>query len=195
MLPSFNEIESLHKKYAPSPEAFNLVFTHCKIVSEIAQSLLENKPQRNINSELARIGCLLHDIGVYALFTENGINEEKYITHGIEGYSILKREGYPEEICRFASHHTGTGLSANEIKSDELPLPHEDFFADTPEEQLVMYADKFHSKKPRFNTFESYANNLSRFGAEKVVRFNEFAETFGVPDLKDLSNKYDHPIV
>jgi len=195
MLPSIDEIESLHKKYAPSAAAFDLVFTHCKIVSEIAESLLQNKPQENINSELAQVGCLLHDIGVYKLFTENGLNKEKYITHGIEGYAILKEEGYSEEICRFASHHTGAGLSAKDIEDENLPLPHQDFFADTPEEQLVMYADKFHSKTPRFNSFDSYSKNLSRFGKEKVVRLNEFADTFGIPDLNDLSHRYKHPIV
>lgn len=191
MWPTFDDIEYLHKKYAPSVEVFNLVFTHCQIVADIARDLLKTTPQSKINDELVQVGCLLHDIGVYSLDWANGrVDHDRYITHGIKGYDILKFEGYREEICRMASHHTGVGLRKQEIISRDLPLPHIDFLAETIEERLVMYADKFHSKSPQFNSFESYRKRVSQFGPEKVIEFEKLAHEFGLPDLDMLSSQY-----
>jgi uncharacterized protein len=195
MLPTIDEITALHKKYAPSDEAFKLVFTHCLIVRDIADELLATNPHPAIDSELVRVGCLIHDIGVYSLFENGKLNKETYITHGIRGYDILTSEGYEEKICRIASHHTGVGLSRADIKDQSLPLPDEDFLAETAEERLVMYADKFHSKHPRFNTYETYRKTVARFGEEKVERFDALAQEFGKPNLTDLAEKYGHPLV
>ena len=102
-LPSASEIEALHRKYAPTESVFELVFTHCKIVSNIAMQLAE-KSGANVDIELVRVGCLLHDIGVYPLFDKNGVETDtsKYITHGVLGEEILQNEGFAEELCRFA---------------------------------------------------------------------------------------------
>ncbi len=40
-LPTSKEIEALHRKYAVNDEVFDLVFTHCKIVHEIATQLVD----------------------------------------------------------------------------------------------------------------------------------------------------------
>ena len=45
-----------------------------------------------------------------------------------------------------ASHHTGVGLTAEQILHRKLPLPAVDLLAETVEEELVMYADAFHTK-------------------------------------------------
>lgn len=42
--------------------------------------------------------------------------------------------------------HTGVGLTKEDVLVQGLPLPPADYVAITPEERLVMYADKFHSK-------------------------------------------------
>ena len=194
MLPTFEDIELLHRKYAPSEQAFELVFTHSKIVGEIATSLLIAKPQPNIDEKLVAVGCLLHDIGVYKLYEDGVLNESRYITHGLEGYQLLKAEGFDESVCRIASHHTGVGLSREDIEAQNLALPDTDLLAETQEERLVMYADKFHSKKPRFNSFDAYSKQVAAFGADKAERFNEFANEFGLPVLDELSVKYNHPI-
>jgi uncharacterized protein len=59
---------------------------------------------------------MLHDIGVRPLFGADGKLRPgaDYITHGIEGEAILKKEVFPRAICRFASHHTGVGLSSKD---------------------------------------------------------------------------------
>jgi uncharacterized protein len=197
ILPSYEEIVALHKKYAPSEVAFNLVFTHCQIIWELAEQLIE-KSHLSVNAELVKVGCLLHDIGVYRLYLPDGeIDHKKYITHGTLGYNLLKEEGFSEEICRVASCHTGVGLSRQEIEEDGIPIPPADYYAETPEEKLVMYADKFHSKTtpPQFLTPKSYENKLAQFGEVKLARFKKFQNELGQPDLVMLAEKYGFEIV
>lgn len=194
---TLDDIIALHKKYAPSDEVYDLVFMHSQIVLDIAMRLIE-KNKLGVDAELVRIGALLHDIGVHPLFGTDGklLPDVHYVSHGIEGEKILKNEGLPEEIWRFASHHTGVGLSAQDVLDQKLPLPPADYFADTDEELLIMYADKFHSKTtpPYFNSYEWYRKDVARFGPDKVVKLDQMAEKFGIPDLQPLSGKYSFAI-
>lgn len=188
---TFDEIEKLHKKHAPTLDVFNEIWEHCKIVRDIALDL-QSKKNLKLNTDLLVAGALLHDIGVYRLYNaDNELDEANYIQHGTKGYELLKDEGVTEELARFGSHHTGVGLTADEIRQNDLPLPHEDFLADTEEERLVMYADKFHSKLPsQFNTLEWYKEHVKRFGEEKVRIFESMAQDFGEPDIPSLAVKY-----
>jgi uncharacterized protein len=190
---SLQEIETLHKKYAPSDLVFDVVFVHCQIVKDIAEQLIA-KSGLSVDADLVRTGCLLHDIGVYPLFDADNhkLAGRAYLTHGIEGESILKAEGMPRELWHIASHHTGVGLTADDISNGNLPLPVKDYFAETIEEELIMYADKFHSKTtpPYFNSFEWYKQDIAQFGEDKVRKFEAMAEKFGLPDLDILSEKY-----
>jgi uncharacterized protein len=192
--PTIEEIVELHKKYAPSELMFELVFTHCLAVRDIAADILLRR-HVPLNTHLLGAGCLLHDIGVYQL--KLGITDTpEYLMHGTLGEEILRAEGFPEEICRFASHHTGIGLTKEEIERDRLPLPHKDFFAETLEEALVMYADKFHSKTDplEFNTAAYYKRYTERFGERTVKQFEAFIEKFGEPDVVGLAKKYHQPL-
>lgn len=194
-LPTYDQVEQLHRKYAPTQAAYDLVFTHSHIVRDVALQRAEASVI-TVDKELVAIGCLLHDIGVYRLMDAEGnlpLNTT-YIRHGIEGEALLKEEGYPEYLYRFASHHTGSGLTKQQIIDENLPLPHLDYTADTIEEKLVMYADKFHSKSlpPHFNTHEYYANFTKQFGDDASIRFTELTDLFGTPDLTLLIEKYGH---
>lgn len=190
-------IESLHRKYAPTPGVYELVYTHCQIVWRIAEQLIDRR-QLIVDKQLVKAGCLLHDIGVYALYDEAGVYQEKcdYITHGIEGERILQSEGAPAWLCRIASHHTGVGLTKGDIIRQQLPLPPADYTAATIEERLVMYADKFHSKSrpPHFNSYEQYRRKVSSFGMQKAALFDALADEFGLPDLAPLADEFGHAI-
>lgn len=192
---NIDEITALHKKYAPSPKVFDFVFPHCKIVCEIAEELIK-KSNIQCDIELVKIGALIHDIGVYKVTDIDGVEDRKnYIRHGVEGYKILKDEGLPESLCRIAERHTGVGIRKDEILERNLPLPPKDYIAETIEEMLVMYADKFHSKNPdNFNSFESYKKFVSRHGEEHVKKFEELGVMFGKPDVEALAKKYNQPI-
>ncbi|MGH3208146.1 MAG: HDIG domain-containing metalloprotein, partial [Trebonia sp.] len=139
-VPSDKEILALHEKYAPTSQALDLVYRHCLIVCGIAEQLYA-RAGLDIDIDLVRAGCLLHDIGVYRLHDAAGeLDHANYIRHGVLGYEVLRAEGFPEAICRFASHHTGMGLSREDVLRQRLPLPPADYLADTGEEALVMYA-------------------------------------------------------
>ncbi|MFE7958605.1 HD domain-containing protein [Streptomyces sp. NPDC057413] len=197
-LPSVEEIRALHEKYAPTAEALDLVRTHCEIVWSVAEHLAERASlQAHLDLELVRAGCLLHDIGVYALCTADGhVDLENYIRHGVLGYEILSNEGYPERLCRICSCHTGVGITKHDVLAQGLPLPPCDFVAETAEERLVMYADKFHSKTspPKFLSAPAYARYIGRFGDEKVDAFNALREEFGEPDVAALATHYGHAL-
>ena len=140
-------------------------------------------------------GSLLHDIGVYRLYGPDGrLDHTSYLRHGILGHELLREEGLPEALGRFCSRHTGMGLSPDDVRRQQLPLPPGDYQAETGEEQLVMYADKFHSKTdpPVFLTAGTYAASAERFGADKAARFAELRERFGEPDLAPFMATYGY---
>jgi uncharacterized protein len=198
-LPSEADIEALHRKYAANDAAYQAVRTHCQIVWEIAEQLIDAN-SLSVDTELVYVGCMLHDIGVYRFEGIGGDSRNigvEYLRHGLLGHDILQAEGFADGICRFASHHTGVGITKEDVIANNLPLPAEDLLAETPEERLVMYADKFNSKStpPRFNSFDSYRASLARFGAEKPPAFDALAEEFGKPDLAPIAAKYGQPIV
>nr|WP_202431729.1 HD domain-containing protein [Streptomyces sp. SID7804] len=175
----------MHEKYAPTAEAFALVHTHCEIVWSIAEQLI-SASRLDIDAELVRAGCLLHDIGVYRLYGDDGrLDHGNYVRHGLLGHEILEREGFPEPLRRFCSHHTGVGITRQDVLAQGLPLPPADYLAVTHEERLVMYADKFHTKsRPSvFLSPDEYAAHVRRFGEEKVTAFGALRAEFGDPDL------------
>jgi uncharacterized protein len=192
---TLGSIQKIHKKYALNEEIYKIIYSHCQIVWEIANELIQKKNLK-INHELVHYGALLHDIGAYKLINSKMIwNEKDYIKHGIIGYEILTNEGVDKPICEIARHHTGVGITREDVQNQQLPLPLSDYSPQTIEERLVMYADKFHSKTPRFNSFESYSKFTRKFGEDKVKKFEKLAQEFGKPDLNTLSEKYQQPII
>ena len=191
-LPTYKEIEALHGKYAPSDAVFNLIFTHCQIVWEVAEQLIaQSHPVVDI--EFVKAGCLLHDIGAYQLFSSSGeVDHKSYIRHGVLGDKLLRREGFSEALCRVASHHTGVGLSKRDIQENNLPLPVGDYTAKSVEERLIMYADKFHTKStpPTLMKIETYRAFTGKFDPANEDQFMGFVQEFGEPSLALLAKKY-----
>jgi uncharacterized protein len=203
-IPDDEEIFALHVRHAPTAEALAVVFTHSEIVRRIALRLLDGLGAAadgieggGFDAGLVRAGCLLHDVGVYRLYDAAGqLGLAGYIRHGVLGHELLAEAGYPEALCRFASRHTGVGITRADVLRQELPLPPDDYVAQTPEEALVMYADKFHTKStpPSFLTAATYAAEVARFGPDKPAAFARLRERFGEPDLAALSAAYGHGV-
>jgi uncharacterized protein len=196
-IPTEAEVLALHERHAPTPQALDLVYSHCQIVAAVAGQLLA-RSGFGADGALVRAGCLLHDIGVYRLYDEDGqVDYAGYIRHGVLGYELLAEEGYPEAVCRFASHHTGVGLTAADVLTQRLPLPPGDYRAGTPEETVVMYADKFHSKTepPVFLTAAAYAASLRQFGPDKEAAFAVMRAALGEPDLAPLVSVWGHQVI
>ncbi|WP_350280668.1 HD domain-containing protein [Kribbella sp. HUAS MG21] len=187
-IPTDTEIRALHREYAPSREAFGLVHEHCRLVCSIAEQYFD---RLDLDADLVRAGALLHDIGVYRL------ESEPYVRHGVLGHSLLTELGFPDEICRFASCHTGVGITRDDVLRQELPIPVDDYLPRTPEEELVLYADKFHSKRrpPVFLSGNTYSGEVARFGTDKVLRFGELRARYGDPALDGLSERTGYAVI
>lgn len=170
--------------------------THCVVVAAVAAQLLAARPQR-LDPALVHAGCLLHDVGVYRLYDGQGrLDRPNYLRHGLLGEQLLAELGHSAVLTRFCSHHTGVGLTREDVVRDHLPLPVADYLAETAEEQLVMYADTFHSKSdpPAFVAPRAARAQLARFAAEKAARFDDLAARFGLPDLEPLAATFGHAV-
>ena len=164
-----------------------LIWTHSEIILKVAQKIVAKLKDESIsvNIDLLTKGTLLHDIGVYHCYDEDfnpNNNLPQYVEHGYIGYKIIRDIGIPEEIARFALRHTATGLTEKDIKKGNLNLPMGNYIPVTLEEEILTYADKFHTKYPSFSDFEKQKKN---------VILDRFALKFGIPDIKDLHREYD----
>ncbi|WP_433162844.1 HDIG domain-containing metalloprotein [Kribbella sp. CA-247076] len=194
-LPTDRELRALHRDHAPTRGAFESVFVHCELVCRIAEQFL---PGLDVDGDLVRAGCLLHDIGVYRLYDDSGVLDSVgYIRHGVLGHELLHDLGFPDELARFCSRHTGVGLTRDDVRRQALPIPVDDYVPGTPEEELVLYADKFHSKRtpPVFVSGDAYSALVARWGADKVTTFGRLRQRYGDPDLESLSSQSGHSVI
>ena len=147
------------KYYQPGTPLYNSVWSHSKLVAEKALKLAQAHPELNIDSD----------------FT----GEEPYIRHGIIGAELLRNEGYPKHalVCE---RHTGTGLTVDDIISQNLPLPHRDMRPISLEEKLVCFADKFYSKSTpdQEKPFDKVRKSVAKYGDASLHRFDEMATLF-----------------
>ena len=59
------------------------------------------------------------------------------------------------------------------------------------EEEIVCYADNFHSKgHPGFNSFENSLEEMTKINPDYGVILQRYKDKFGIPDLKQLKEKY-----
>lgn len=178
-------------KYYPSDGNLRrLLLHHSRQVAARSLSIAERHPELGADIVFLENAAMLHDIGIL-LTNAPGIyceGTEPYLLHGRLGAEMLRREAAerPAErdlclaLARVCERHTGTGLTAQNIRDQHLPLPEEDFLPETIEEQIVCYADKFYSKShpERERTVEQTAQSLEKFGHEGVEKFLRWAERF-----------------
>ncbi len=195
MIPDKMQIEEIHQRYAQNDTVFNLVYEHCQIVAEIAAWIVKHK-KLDIQPDLLEAACLLHDIGTYALFDSNGRtdNEHNYKQHAIFGAALVIEEGYDTRIADIIRTHVLMGLTKNEIVEGGFGMPRNDYMPLTLEARLLCYADRFHSKRPIFNAYAPFLEQLSKDLPDQATKLQEAAAEFGIPDIESLAQKYGHPI-
>src|SRR5690606_25667612 len=101
-----------------------------------------------------------------------------------------KAEDYPEKIQRFCLVHTATGLTLNDLVREGLPTDEGDLVPVTLEEEIVTYADKFHTKHPAFDSYETIKKRIAKYDPSRAVRLDNFRMKFGIPDTTELAKKY-----
>jgi uncharacterized protein len=169
-------------KYYPDDTPLRrLLLHHSEQVAQRALLICDRHPELGLNREFLREAALIHDIGIF-LTDAPGIHCHgtlPYLTHGVQGAALMRKEGR-EDLARICERHTGTGLTAENIRQQGLPLPEADLLPETWEEQVVCYADKFYSKShpERERTVEQTAKSLEKFGTEGVKKFMAWAALF-----------------
>lgn len=175
-------LQIIDKLYGKEDSALKrILLVHSRAVAEKALKIADAHPELSIDRQFVEEAAMLHDIGVIRTDAA-GIacfGTEPYIRHGIIGAEMLRREGL-ERHARVCERHTGAGLSLNEIVSQKLPLPHQDFLPETIEEQLICYADKFFSKAHLEieKNMEQAERSLAKFGEEGLERFRRWKQQF-----------------
>ncbi len=109
---------------------------------------------------------------------------EPYIKHGILGRKMLDGMGLFRH-GRVCERHTGTGLTAEEIVAEGLPIePPRDLLPESLEEKVICYADKFFSKShpdEPARSLDRVRQSLAKFGGGTLDRFEAMLEIFGDP--------------
>lgn len=196
-LPSIEDIERFHHKYAPNEKVYGLVYGHCQVVAEIALWCADNIAKNTkVDKQLLQTAALLHDVGSYAFFDNNGesLNDRLYPQHAILGAKILEDEGIDQRITDIVSTHVLLGLSKQEIIDTPWYLPEHDYEPKTTEGELLCYADRFHSKHPTFNAFDTFLVRLKKNLPLQGEKFEKWSKRFGIPDINALAKKYGQPI-
>lgn len=169
--------------YASQPDLRRLLWLHSRAVADMA---LECAHARNLqlDTDFVEQAALLHDIGIIVTDAPTILcrGAQPYICHGLAGGRILRRRGLPRH-ARVAERHTGAGLTATDIASQNLPLPHRDFLPETIEERLICYADKFYSKSGNLTLrkpFDRVRAGMLRHGPDTLARFDALHDEFGL---------------
>lgn len=179
-------------KYYPADDNLRrLLLHHSRQVADRALLIARKHPELGADVIFLENAAMLHDVGIF-LTDAPGIfctGSQPYLLHGRLGAELMRREAaglepreaeFCERIARVCERHTGTGLTARNIREQHLPLPEQDFLPETVEEQIVCYADKFYSKShpERERTVEQTAQSLEKFGHEGVEKFLRWAAMF-----------------
>lgn len=162
-------------RYYPHDDALRrLLLHHSRQVMRRALRIAARHPELGMDRAFLVQAALLHDVGIF-MTNAPGIHchgTHPYLLHGYLGAELLRSHGM-NRLARVCERHTGTGLTPEQIAAQQLPLPPGSYVPETPEEQLLCYADKFYSKShlDRCKTLPQAEKTISRFGDEGLQRF------------------------
>lgn len=170
-------------KYYPAGSRLRDIFmAHSRQVASLALEI-NSKKNLGLPAEDVETAAMLHDIGIFLTDAPSiGCHgSEPYIRHGILGGALLRSLGVPEKFARVAELHTGSGLTAQEITEQGLPLPARDFLPETLLEKLICYADKFYSKSGSMERKvpATVRASLAAKSPEAAERFDTLRRLFG----------------
>ena len=179
---NIDPLKILDKYYPPGDPARDILLAHCREVADKAVRIaLRLAETMSVDIAFVEEAALLHDIGIrFTSAPTIGCHGDlPYLAHTWKGRELLEAEGLPRHalVCE---RHIGVGLSVDDIRRQDLPLPERDMVPETIEEEIIAYADLFFSKtpgKPERSAAEVRAV-LNNFGEEKVARFNTWHKQF-----------------
>lgn len=176
--------EIVDKFYPAASPLRDIYMRHCQSVAALAVELARRN-NLQLDEDLIVDAAMLHDIGITKC---NAPSIEchgtlPYICHGYVGADMLRELGVDERIARVAETHTGAGLSADDIATQQLPLPADrDYLPHTQLERLICYADKFYSKSGTMERkpFDKVRRSIATHGSGSLERFDALSREFGL---------------
>lgn len=146
--------------YLTSFDAVNLtwfknvtVLSHIANVAMFSAKIAEKAAENGASVDVHKAWIMgwLRDVGrvPWGIASKAGYSDitQEYGHHGYLGYEFLLRSGVPEDLAIISMTHIGSGISAQEVKQvnqilERSIFPEHDWFAKTPEEKIVVIADK-----------------------------------------------------
>lgn len=169
----------IERFYTAGTPLHEVLMVHSKQVADLSLELCKLLKGRGvaIDEEFVYAAAMLHDIGIIKVDAPriHCLGNEPYIKHGILGAEMLESMGL-KEYALVCERHTGAGLTLDDIKSQDLPLPLRDMTPQSIEEKVVCYADKFFSKThlgEAARDIETVRKQMARFGEKSLARFDE----------------------
>lgn len=181
---AMNAVELIGRYYAAGSKSGRILLEHGRLVADKARAAAARVAHLGPDLDFIQSAAILHDIGIF-LTDSPGLDcqgSEPYIRHGILGREILDALGHPRHglVCE---RHVGVGISAEDIRRFNLPLPERDMRPVSIEEEIICYADKFFSKNGGGASHEKsvaeIVESLKRYGADQAERFMRWVELFG----------------
>ena len=176
--------------YGREPGLRRLLIKHSLQVRAKAFQIMD-RAHLALDRETVSAGALLHDVGIIRCHAPGILcfGELPYISHGVAGAEMLRAYGAEkgadlEVFARICERHTGSGLTAEDVEKQHLPLPCRDFLPETGEEILICLADKFFSKSGEMKekSFSSARRSMAKFGDASLARFDAMCRRMNVSD-------------
>lgn len=180
MLNYFQIINNLIK---PDTLTYKIYTIHCVLVTNKALEIARRLNLSNEELKFIEEASMLHDIGVIKVNSSkmDCSGELPYICHGIAGKKILNDLNLPKHAL-VAERHVGIGITIQDIKRQNLPLPLRYMRPKTLPEKIITYADLFFSKREETLWVKDQAQDIiseiKDYGPEKEKIFLDWQKQF-----------------
>ena len=173
--------------YPEDTDLRRILLLHSEQVRDKALQIAFHNKELLLDREILINGAMLHDIGIGHCNAKDIFCEgtEPYLRHGMIGAEMLREYGSKyyidlEVYARICERHTGSGLTAEEIRNGKLPLPECDFLPETAEEKVICLADKFYSKSgnQKEKELKKITESMQKFGTAPLQRFLTLCREF-----------------
>lgn len=180
-----NPLEVIRKYYDPGSKAYYFLIHHGRLVAGKAVEIATRAGHLGPDVAFIEEAAMLHDIGIfYTKAPRLGcLGHKDYLCHGYLGRELLDKEGLPRHalVCE---RHVGMGITLEEIRNNNLPLPTRDMMPLSTEEKIVCLADKFFSKSDddllHEKPLEKVRELIAAYGREKLDTFDEWLKLFKI---------------
>jgi len=174
-------IEIIDRYYPKRNSLREVLLFHSHLVTQKALQISHAHPELEMDEQFIAEAAMLHDIGIFLTHAPDiyCFGEHPYICHGYLGAELLREVGYPRHalVCE---RHTGAGLSLEDIRANQLPVPHREMLPVSMEEQVICFADKFYSKTnpEKEKSVDKIRDSITKYGAAGLARFDRWRERF-----------------